>query len=465
MDIPSTFVINDIRKPEEFRKKTFSGYGRKDVFDIFFKSLDENKLEEACQWCVELVISGYYEELWERIINYMAKYIGILNPLLPYTLFLRIVKFLKLKKIDVFQQNYLELRNSQEVRNLFCELVCIIIMSTKTRKPKNLPRILPEEFTAQGFQKKLVAKSLDGAQKFVMSDDPSELKIIINEFSYNLEEMRFSSTYSIYWLSWIYEWEKLIQKKNQEFTCCVRNINGIDKKYCRDFIWIIWEVILCETNKRNNDHLTKQIRSLYEFFKMKFTPGKKRKRVYLILNAIELLNTRIDREFIEKNPIVDRYHLLVQACGNINLLYKEKKINENLTSDAVNSKMKQEATFVVTKYQDLSMLEDFPNKEKPAYLKARDNTRDLQSKKNKKKNIEEISQEKFNLVSQIDTLMLSTGKAPSKKPIIFDENKIFKSEDENKTVSLINEIENKLNKRKKKNKDINVAVHKKIIDL
>ena len=43
----------------------------------------ENKLEEACQWCVELVISGYYEELWERIINYVAKYIGILNPLLP----------------------------------------------------------------------------------------------------------------------------------------------------------------------------------------------------------------------------------------------------------------------------------------------------------------------------------------------------------------------------------------------
>ena len=26
-----------------------------------------------------------------------------------------------------------------------------------------------------------------GGQKFVMSDDPSELKIIINEFSYNLK--------------------------------------------------------------------------------------------------------------------------------------------------------------------------------------------------------------------------------------------------------------------------------------
>ena len=45
---------------------------------------------------------------------------------------------------------------------------------------------------------------------------------------------------------------------------------------------------------------------------------------------------------------IDKYHILVQACGNINLLYKEKKVNENLTSEVVNSKLKQEATFVVT---------------------------------------------------------------------------------------------------------------------
>ena len=46
------------------------------------------------------------------------------------------------------------------------------------------------------------------------------------------------------------------------------------------------------------------------------------------------------------------------------LIYFIKKINENLTSDAVNSKMKQETAFVVTKYQDLNMLEDFPVREK-----------------------------------------------------------------------------------------------------
>ena len=35
-------------------KKHLADIHKKDVFDAFFKSLDENKLENSCQWCVEL---------------------------------------------------------------------------------------------------------------------------------------------------------------------------------------------------------------------------------------------------------------------------------------------------------------------------------------------------------------------------------------------------------------------------
>ena len=90
------------------------------------------------------------------------------------------------------------------------------------------------------FKKRLIAKTLDGAEKFVNNDDPPEMRIIINEFSYNLEEVRYNFENLIYWISWAFEWEKINQKKNQEFNCCVRGINGVDKKYQRDFIWIFW---------------------------------------------------------------------------------------------------------------------------------------------------------------------------------------------------------------------------------
>ena len=176
------------------------------------------------------------------------------------------------------------------------------------------------------------------------------------------------------------------------------------------------------------------------------------------------MNINIDTDYIEKNPIIDRYQSLVQACGNINQLYKDKKVNENLTSDAVNSKIKQEATFVVTKYQDLNMLEDFPDKEKPIISKHVIILETFYQRKNLK-NMEERSQEKFNLVSQIDSFMIKNGKNPPKRLYLMNHPRQIE-EESNKTVSLINEIENKLNKRKKKNnKDISVSVHKKIIDL
>ena len=343
-------------------------------------------------------------------------------------------------------------------------MVCIIIMSTKTRKPLNLPRILNYEFSPDGFQKRLIAKSLDAADKFVMVDDPTELRIIINEFAYNLEEIRYNQTNLLYWLSWAFEWEKINQKKNKEFICCVREINGIDNKYKRDFIWIFWEVILVETNNRNNNILTKQIRSLYEFFKMNYSPSKKRKRIYLIINTIELLSNtvNINSEYINKNPVIEKYHLLVQACGNINLLYKQKKLNENLESSLVNSRLKQDATYVVTKYHDLSLIEDNSDKKLPKYLQDRNKPKKEAPKKPEKKNLEEQSQEKFNLVSQIDTMIIRSGNSkPCKQTIKLDDNKIFNSETKNKTVNLIDEIEKKLNKKKTNNKNIGISVLKK----
>ena len=56
------------------------------MYLILFFSLDENKFEESCQWCVELVIFKYYEESVGINLLHISKYIGIHNPLLPYTL-------------------------------------------------------------------------------------------------------------------------------------------------------------------------------------------------------------------------------------------------------------------------------------------------------------------------------------------------------------------------------------------
>ena len=63
-------------------------------------------------------------------------------------------------------------------------------MSTKTRKPLNLPRTDNYEFSPEGFSKRRIAKNLD-AERFVMSDDLSEKRIIINGFLIIYLELRY----------------------------------------------------------------------------------------------------------------------------------------------------------------------------------------------------------------------------------------------------------------------------------
>ena len=221
---------------------------------------------------------------------------------------------------------------------------------------------------------------------------------------------------AVYWLSWIFEWEKLLLKKKRDLECAVRDISGIDKKFKKDFIWIIWEVLLDETDNRNNDILLRQIRSLYEFYKLNFTTSKKRKRVNLIIHALQLLSNTINLndDYIKRHPVIEKYHIVVQACGNINLLYKEKKISENMESDEVNSRLKQEATYVVTKYENISLLNDNGESKykMPKYLRAKEEAK-MRAEKNKNKkeksSHEKKMEAKMNQLSAIDNLILTNS--------------------------------------------------------
>ena len=82
----------------------------------------------------------------------------------------------------------------------------------------------------------------------------------------------------------------------------------------------------------------------------------------------------------QKYPIFEKYYLTLQACANVNTLYQDLKKEENLENDYVNSKIKQEETYVITKYDDVKNLDDIS--------KYRQELKDL--KKNRKKNIKNI---------------------------------------------------------------------------
>ena len=76
-------IINDKRVLDSFKQKTFSGYKKNDVFTILFKSIEKNKVEDACNWTAECILSGYTIILWEKLIIFSSKIIHINNPNLP----------------------------------------------------------------------------------------------------------------------------------------------------------------------------------------------------------------------------------------------------------------------------------------------------------------------------------------------------------------------------------------------
>ena len=477
MDVPIPFLINDTRKIDSFKKQTYSGYKKLDVLNIIFKKLDENKLSEVCTWSTEAVSSGYIEELWERFINYYVKYISINSPLLPFHFYNKLIQFLRISQDDYFKHNPLDLRNSQEVRNHICEIVCILNVSTKRRNGISLPKIQKIEFQSEVFQKKLRAKNYSVSIAILEINDPKEMNIIANEFAHHLSEFHYSLQQALYWLSWTLDWEKINVIKKGHYNCGLRDVSkSIDNKYKKDFIWIFWEIILKENDSRKNYCLNNQIKCLYEFFKFKYTGSRKKKRLNIIICAMEMLNPeyKFNKEMIDKYPIFEKYYLTVQACANINLLYKELKKEENLENSIINSKIKLEATNLIAKYEDIQSLQELSikrQKEKDFIKQMKEEEKQKKRKeKEKKKTGEQKELYRQQVLDSIDTYIVDNSNSRSfhYNPVqsSISENLGSESEQQNKTVNIIDKIDKKLAKNGRGKKGNNNNVDKsKIVNL
>jgi hypothetical protein len=113
------------------------------------------------------------------------------------------------------KDSILLLRNHPSIRLLLCELISMLILSKK-RKLNTLPKIKKEEFVIDTFKSKLESKNNNLTEQIFIDGDPSEIKIAVNEMAYHIFNSNTSK--SLYWLSWILEWEKVNTKKEKYTT-------------------------------------------------------------------------------------------------------------------------------------------------------------------------------------------------------------------------------------------------------
>jgi len=333
MSLPLIYQINDSRLEKLFQKKTFSNFLKTDVNKAIQKTIIDGKIEESCNWGVEMVISGYTHQLYEKLIILAIKVININNPRLPHLLYRRYEYFYNILN-KKYNNHILLLRNDQQIRNHITELICVLCKSNKG-KSLGLKKINQSDFNVEVLKSKLEAKSNNYINNLYRPGDPNEFKIITNEFYYHLIEKNYDKC--VYWLSWINEWEKRMIKKEGYYKCGYRELKNIDVKLYTDYIWFFWEILLKQSMKLNNDVFNNQIQSLYKLFKLDYKPSRKSKRMCMLLNAIKYFT----EYYNINNPIILEYHWIVQACGNINYMYNEKKQNEILDKSDMQHKLNQ----------------------------------------------------------------------------------------------------------------------------
>ena len=67
------YLIDDNRESSSFKSKTFSGFKKTDVLNTVIKSIDSKKIEQACHWTTECIISGYTIEIFRNAVLNLEK--------------------------------------------------------------------------------------------------------------------------------------------------------------------------------------------------------------------------------------------------------------------------------------------------------------------------------------------------------------------------------------------------------
>jgi len=269
--------IEDSRVIEDFKVTTFSNYKRTDVKKEWMNCILKGQVEAVCHWSIELLCSGLLLDLWDLIFLFSFKYIR--NPKVILYLEIRYQQFKK----EANNCEDLSLRNNEEIRKLFLEIIGILCTSTRSHGYEivKVPEVLDKS--------RLKAPTIEFNKAF-QTADPKELFIPLNEFSYMLSVK--DSVGACFWLEWMF----LLFHKNK--TMIIRDKKKIDP------IWLVWETI---QGYAKDPLVEKVVRSIITLFSVAYSPSLKEKRRFMIYYAISLCCEPIPfDELIKDKKIIEK---------------------------------------------------------------------------------------------------------------------------------------------------------------
>lgn len=366
MSVCKEFKIQIKHTKADFSHKTYSGFKKSDVVREFGKAIKNGKVENANTWSIEMILSGYIENFWKKIIPYISKEINIYNTYLPlyvenlYTQY----NILLEKKIDQF-----DMRNLMEIRNNICGITNILSLSTKKPLPK-LPKINKDNVGTIHDKTKLLGRDLSLVKQFIKPNDNSEVILVINEIANILNINNHSYAHQekcMFWLAWL----QYYSNEKGDKICGERITTGVHQSLSRDVSFFIWQILLNEAVSRNNSKLFNCIGSLCKLFKSYITKANiKTKYIHIQHACLLLLDTLPGINF--KMSIFPNTESYVKYTCKINYYYikiindTKRRLYENVQKEEkkqVKMKIPEKVEIFKNNYGDT--YKKFVNKTKP----------------------------------------------------------------------------------------------------
>lgn len=326
-------------KPPPSKTLTVTGEHRKSILKKLELSLQQSKLNIGCQFAVELHCSGYFILAMDVFIEIIGSHVHIHNPNIASRIVERYKRFSKQlgfppkcgtiefpsqDNIDTFMEKE-EVKglqatiNCQGVRNFIAECVSLITLSHQ--KEMTLPRIKPTDVN--------VAHLCEGAKKFKVGGTKPERLTVKNELPLALLIIQKCLLFktpkvedAIYWIIWISKLESKCKRVGERLPCTKINVSDISKEDSSHWVWHIWKIVFTRLT-RMPYFKKKQITDLYFLFKLHFHPSKIEKRLPILFFSIRLLNYDMGNNF---PAVINHLNLYIQACANINSLYRNLMI-------------------------------------------------------------------------------------------------------------------------------------------
>lgn len=344
--VPNTSYLEDIRILQEFKKYTFGKHIKTEVIKNFEQSCLKGEIEKACYWSYQLLASGYINQIWDKCYSIIYKNINIQNPNAPEWILEKEKLFRKMVSKKEFSKDaILFTRNIQQIRNILTEIVVFICLSNKCKIDTLTYKFTNKEFDLQIFNQKTINKHKIAINNIIGPNDSKEVILASNELYYSIIENNMQN--SLYWITWIYQWEKLNIKKFKLFQVQARGIEGISSENQRDVSWLIWSVIhyIVKQKSINMLNLEKQLNSLWLLYIFNWKTSQKSKKQLIIIWYILLLTSKIDFSI----PIINDIKLYIKVISNINLMFEKIKYQEHkhISSNNTSSSNKHNINLII----------------------------------------------------------------------------------------------------------------------